>query len=112
MSDKPNDSVRVDIARTVTNIVATNASGDFALAAYLKTGSRKALPPKKIIPNATAAFPAAVPNALRRLEKSPPPTAKSGTTTRRGTTARSWNKSIPNEARPNRVPTSPLSESN
>jgi len=69
--------------------VATKASGDFALAPILKTGSKNALPPKKIIPKATAAFPAAVPKAFNKLEKSPPPTAKRGTTTKSGTTAKS-----------------------
>lgn len=111
VSDRPRTWVRDEVAKTVNRITAMKASELFALATKRKTGWRKFLPMMKMKVSAAAAFTDATEMA-RTTVAAPPDPASSGVRTRTGTTARSWNRRIPKAARPYRVPTSPLSDSN
>mmetsp|Transcript_55665 Transcript_55665/g.136635 ORF Transcript_55665/g.136635 Transcript_55665/m.136635 type:complete len:337 (+) Transcript_55665:433-1443(+) len=88
VSDKPRPSVRALVARMVNKMVATKASCDSALAANLKSGFKSVAPAVTNKPKATTALAAEMPMALA-MALLPPPPAKSGVTTSKGTTARS-----------------------
>mmetsp|Transcript_129737 Transcript_129737/g.361393 ORF Transcript_129737/g.361393 Transcript_129737/m.361393 type:complete len:239 (-) Transcript_129737:630-1346(-) len=103
-------SVMLEQSSTVPRVIARKASGDFERMTKRKILSSTALPKIKMIPKAMPPRTAAWKSAMRRLAPPPDP-ARRGTTTNNGTTARSWNSSTPNDARPYGEASWPLSRS-
>mmetsp|Transcript_40810 Transcript_40810/g.89576 ORF Transcript_40810/g.89576 Transcript_40810/m.89576 type:complete len:280 (-) Transcript_40810:540-1379(-) len=107
VSDRPSACVKADIEITVSSVIARKAVWSFAEATILKTGCSRKRPATPMRESAVTDLTAARRSAAPSCADGPP---SSGVTTSNGTTARSWKSSMPKEARPNRVASSPFSE--
>ena len=104
--DMPACSVAQPVPSATKIEVAANSSGFRVPAISRKTSRTMNRPTNAITASTTTAFTAARPSTCGSPSTAP---ASSGSSTRNGTTARSWNSKTPIEARPCRAVTSPRS---